>query len=61
MDLPNCKGTVQTAEEHRLEEAQLKGKSYTPAARLPEEMLHEGLDSKFITKVMSGMNIDTCV
>jgi hypothetical protein len=55
LDLPNGKGTVQTSEEHKMEEAQAKGKSYTPPIKQPEESQHENIDSKFIGIVLSGI------
>ena len=54
LDLPNKRGVVQTAEEHRVEEAAQKGKQYTPPPRPPEELAHEAADAKFISFVLSG-------
>lgn len=55
LDLPNKKGSVQTAEERRAEEAAQKGKPYNPPPKSPDESLHESVDSKFILSVLSGV------
>lgn len=54
LDLPNKRGTVQTAEEHRIEEAAQKGKPYTPVPPRPEDILHEPSDAKFFSFMLSG-------
>jgi hypothetical protein len=54
LDLPNKRGTVQTAEEHRIEEAAQKGKQYTPVPCRAEDVLHEASDAKFFSFVLSG-------
>lgn len=57
LDLPNKKGTVQTSEERRAEDALQKGKPYTPpppSSKMIEESLHEQVDLKFIQCVLSG-------
>jgi hypothetical protein len=56
LDLPNKKGTVQTAEERRAEEAAQKGKPYAPPVRSPDDTSHESPDSKFIQSVLSGID-----
>lgn len=59
LDLPNKKGTVQTAEERRAEDALQKGKQYTPpppSSKATEESMHEGADLKFIQSVISGID-----
>jgi hypothetical protein len=55
LDLPNKKGTVQTAEERRAEEAAQKGKPYTPPVRSADDTSHESPDLKFIQSVLSGI------
>ncbi|CAE7491469.1 mesA [Symbiodinium microadriaticum] len=55
LDLPNKRGVVQTAEEHRAEEAAQKGKQYTPLPRPLEDTVHESADAKFISFVLSGL------
>lgn len=55
LDLPNQKGTVQTAEEYKMEECLKNGKTYTaPAAKPPEQVSHEQEDLKFVTNLLSG-------
>jgi hypothetical protein len=55
LDLPNKKGTAQSAEERRAEEAAQKGKPYTPPTRSADESSHEAADSKFIQSILSGI------
>lgn len=55
LDLPNKKGTVQTAEERKAEEAAQKGKPYTPPTRSADDTSHESPDSKFIQSILSGI------
>jgi hypothetical protein len=55
LDLPNKKGTAQSAEERRAEEAAQKGKPYTPPSRPAEETSHEAADSRFIQSILSGI------
>lgn len=54
LDVPNERGTVKSAEEHRAEEAQQKGKAYQAQPPNSVEVALEMLDSKFIARVISG-------
>lgn len=56
LDLPNKRGTVQTSEERRAEEAAQKGKPYNPPTKSVDETLHESADAKFILSVLSGID-----
>ena len=56
LDLPNQKGTVQTAEEYKMEECLKNGKTYTaPPSKPLEQMAHESEDLTYVTKLLSGM------
>ena len=54
LDLPNHKGTVQTVEEYKMEECLKNGKQFTPTSKFPEQVSHEGLDIKFVARLLSG-------
>jgi hypothetical protein len=55
LDIPNERGTVQSAEERRIEEAVAKGKPHTaPSSPSAEEIAADVADCKFVARVISG-------
>lgn len=56
LDVPNDKGIVKSAEEHRADEAMQKGKANPASPSNAADAALENMDSKFIARVICGVN-----